>query len=446
MPDDRPSPVGVGPARPVSTRRRLGRAWLLTTLTNAGVGLVVFVVAPWAANVLGPDGRGRLTAIQLLPQMLADLSSIGLGFSIVHYGSARRDSLRGLLRWSIKPAAVATVVMFAIGQALVRPIVGDHAADVTLMRLYLLICPLTAVLVVCAEGLRALGEFGRWNLFTLARGLSWPLALVAGLAVDPSLGRVVGVHLALVALVVAGLVVVLLRRTATRTAAPVATERDYIRYGVASAASAVPRTANAKLDQVVMSFRVSDGDLGLYSAAVGWSAITLPVMRGFAGIAMPHVSEVARTEAATRVRHIVTTALVAAAVLVVAGMAATAVLWHWRFDADFDRAFGAALILIPAGLMLEYNSILGNVLRSLERPGLVAVLEVAVLVVSTAALLVVLTHDAVTGPALVSLGTYVAACALYVVVIARTLGVPSRSLVDLSLVRRLATRRPKGAG
>ena len=41
-----------------------------------------------------------------------------------------------------------------------------------------------------------------------------------------------------------------------------------------------------------MSFRSTDDDLGLYSAAVGWSSeITMPVMRGFTGIATPHISE-----------------------------------------------------------------------------------------------------------------------------------------------------------
>ena len=192
-----------------------------------------------------------------------------------------------------------------------------------------------------------------------------------------------------------------------------------------------------------MSFRVSDSDLGLYSAAVGWSAITLPVMRGFTGVAMPHVSGASGDEVPVRVRQIVTTAWAATVALVVLGGLMTLVLWHLRYDDEFNAAFTAALILIPAGLLLEYNAILGNVLRSLHRPGLVAVLEVAVLAISTVSLLVVLKYNTVTGPAVVSLATYLIACLLYIAVIARQLGVSMSSLFDRRLLTRLVRRRAR---
>ncbi|CAN5488026.1 hypothetical protein BH24ACT5_BH24ACT5_17120 [soil metagenome] len=432
--------VADGPA-PTSMKRRLGRAWALTTLTNGTLGLVIFAVSPWAANVLGPDGRGRLTAIQLLPQMLADLSSVGLAFSIVHYGSARRGSLRTLLSWSVKPTIIGTAVMFTIGQLAVLPIVGDHGSDVRFMRIYLLMCPLTAVIVLASESLRAAGDFGRWNVVTFARGMSWPIALFAGVIRVPSIGRIVMIHLVLTAALMVVLVVGVWRRTRLARGVPAVDANQYVRYGLLSAASTVPRTANAKLDQVVMSFRVSDRDLGLYSAAVGWSAITLPIMRGFTGVAMPHVSEAEPGQVPARVRHILTASLVATMALVGLGIAFTLALWHVRYSQEFNAAFGAALILVPGGLLLEYNAILGNVLRSLHRPGLVAVLEVVVLVVSTGALFVVLNHNTVTGPALVSLATYLGACVLYVWFIARELETPARSLFDFGLVGRLIHQR-----
>ena len=113
-----------------------------------------------------------------------------------------------------------------------------------------------------------------------------------------------------------------------------------------------------------------------------------------------------------------------------------------RYGAAYHRAYLAALILIPAGLFLELNAILGNVLRSLHRPGLVAILEAVVLAMSTAALFVALRYNAVVGPAIVSLGTYALACAIYCVCIARLMGVSVISLVEPRLIvlrRRRAT-------
>jgi O-antigen/teichoic acid export membrane protein len=424
----------------VSARRRLGRAWLLTTATNGTLGLVVFIVSPWAANILSPEGRGRLTSIQLLPQMLADLSSIGLAWSIVHFGAAKRDSLGTLVRWSTKPAMLGTLVMFLVGQALVLPIVGSDTGDATPMRIYLLICPVTAVMVVNSEALRAIGDFGRWNAFTLARGLAWPMALVVGVAGTPSVSRIAFTHLALLTIITAVLVVVVRERTRNAASEPVTTPDGYVRYGLLSAVSTVPRTANAKLDQVVMAFRVSKDDLGLYTAAAGWSAITIPVMRGFTGIGMPHVSEASAEQVPTRVRHMVTTAFAAVLALTLLGGLMTVLLWRLRYDDEYNSAYAAALILVPAGLLLEYNGILGNVLRSLHRPGVVAVLEVAVLVISTGALFVVLEYDTVTGPALVSLAAYFASSLLYLVVIAGTLRVSVGSLFDPGLITRGVAR------
>jgi O-antigen/teichoic acid export membrane protein len=305
------------------------------------------------------------------------------------------------------------------------------------MRWYLLLCPITAVMVLCLESLRALGDFRTWNAYTFVRGMFWFLALAIGVLGTPSLARIVAIHLVLSAGLALWLLLMVARRTARARHQPVVDASEHIRYGVMSAASTIPRTSNAKLDQVVMSFRSTRDDLGLYSAAVGWSAITMPVMRGFTGVATPHISEAEAASAPTRVRNIVTMSLATAGALVLGGVLVTIVLWHLRFDSDFNRAFPAALILIPAGVLLELNAILGNVLRSLNRPGIVAVLEVAVMVVSTVVLLIILGFDAVTGPALVSLGTYLAASLLYLWLIARYLGVPVGSLVDPGIIRRM---------
>jgi O-antigen/teichoic acid export membrane protein len=414
----------------------MGAAWFLTTASNGLLGLVVFVVSPWAANVLGPERRGRLAAIQLVPQMLADLAALGLGFSIIHYGSARHSSLRALLRWSFKPMVVGSLVMFAIGQIMVEPILSRSHVDVPLMRVFLLICPVTAVFSVSSEVLRALGDFRRWNVLVLVRGLLWPLSLVVGLSgfLGITLEGVLLTNLACVALLSIVSLRLAWRRTAEGSDEPSTSKRQYVRYGVFSAVSTIPRTANANLDQVIMSFSVARTDLGLYSAAVGWSSMTLPVMRGFSGIAMPHLSGATPEELPRRVRQIVTYSVAAVVVLTAGGLLATRLLWNLRYGVAYHRGFLAALILIPAGLFLELNAILGNVLRSLRRPGLVAIFEAVILAMSTTALFIALQFNAVVGPALVSLGTYSLASVIYCISIGRLMHVPIRSLIQPRLI------------
>ena len=430
------SPRTAEPVEPLSQKSRMGAAWFLTTASNGVLGLVVFVVSPWAANVLGPERRGRLAAIQLVPQMLADLAALGLGFSIIHYGAARHSSMRALLRWSFKPVAIGSLIMFILGQLLVAPILSRSQVDMPVMRAFLFICPVTAVFSVSSEVLRALGDFRRWNLLVLARGMLWPLSLVAGLSgfMGVSLAGVLLTNLACVAVLAIVSMRMAWRRTAGDSEEPTTSKSQYVRYGVFSAVSTIPRTANANLDQVIMSFTVARTDLGLYSAAVGWSSLTLPVMRGFTGIAMPHVSSATPEELPRRVRQIVTYSMGAVVVLTGGGLLATWMLWNLRYGVAYHRAYLAALILIPAGLFLELNAILGNILRSLHRPGLVAIFEAVILTMSTAALFIALSFNAVVGPALVSLGAYALACAIYCIAIGRLMQVPIRSLVEPRLI------------
>lgn len=421
---------------------RLRRAWLMTSVTSLSMGLVAFAVSPIASQILGPERRGRLAAIQLLPQLLADLAALGLGFSIIHFGARQVTTIGRLIRWSIRPALVGSALTFTIGQLLAPLIAGHSPGDERLLRTYLALCPIVAFTTLAVESLRAAGNFTLWNVFVLLQGLSWPISLLVGvLPGRPSLERIVATHVAISTILLVAAWITATRRARGAGEEPSCTPGAYVRYGLHSMASTLPHSANAKLDQVVMSFRVDRDSLGLYSAAVGWSALTMPAMRGLTGISMPHVSGSPADQLVTRTRQLITMGLVAVGVLTLGGWIATMVLWTPLYGSAFRPALTAALVMVPAALFLEFNAVQGNILRSLGRPGLVAALELGVLVVSTGALIVTLTFSTVLGPAVVSLLTYVAASTLYAVVIARKLGVPTRHLLTSAPVRRLLHRR-----
>ena len=278
-------------------------------------------------------------------------------------------------------------------------------------------------------------------MLILIRGLLWPvvLLLAVGVADDP-IHFVVVVHLAGSVVLLVAVWVIALGRTASLDDDPSTTARSYVGYGIASASSTLPRSANAKLDQLLMTTLVSRDNLGVYAAAVGWSALTLPVIRGLSSVTMPHVSGSSDADRPKRVKEMVTAGLAAVVVLTGGGIAATLLLWGPLYGDSYRRALSAAVVLIPAALLLEFNAVLGNVLRSLGRPLLVTVLELTALVVSCVALLLVLSRSEVLGPALVSLGTYALATGFYVWAIARSLGRRPRELVDLTLLSQIKMR------
>jgi len=403
----------------------------MTSSVSLVLGAIALVVSPFVARALGADGRGRLVSIQLVPQFLADLSSVGLGFSIIHFGARRASSMGALLRRTLLPAAIGSAVAVAVGQLLAGPITSGFPADERVFRWYVaLLCPLTAFGSIAMESFRGGGDYAAWNRIVFARGVIWFVALLVGTFVfDHSLQAIFAIHISLSATLFTWTYVAARRRFREGTE-PEVTTSEFVQYGITSAVSTIPRSANAKLDQILMTGLVDRGTLGLYSTAVGWSAITVPVLRGLSTVTMPHLS--ASQDAATlrsRTRTIVSAGLFATVLLSLAGMAVTAVAWGPIYGSEYEAAATAALVLVPAALTLELNAILGNALRSLGRPRTVAWVEVAVMALSIGALLAVVRGAPLMGPAIVSLASYALGAVAYVVLIGRSLGVAASSLL-----------------
>lgn len=427
-----------------SERTQLRRDWMVTTATSVVTGLVVFVAAPIAANRLGPEGRGTLVTVQLLPQLLGGLASVGLGFSIIHFGSRERRSVRALWRWSLPRCALGAAVTFTIGQ-LIAPLITSSGSDERMLRVYLFLCPILAFTDVPYELLRALGLFRAWNAFTFVTKVVWPAALVIGvLQPTPSLWMVVWLHLGASVVILAFLVFLTLRVSDGRSAAPQAERSEFLSYGVKSALSTIPSSANARSDQLVMAALVTKSELGLYAAATGWSQLTLPVMRGLIAVSMPFVSSADDENRRARVARLMSLGVASVVILSAGGIVATLVLWGPLYGAEFTSALPAAIVLVVASLVLQYNGVLGNILRSLERPGLVTWIEAGVLVFSTLALLVALRIDPVMGAALVSLVTYTIAAFVYARQISSRLDIHAGALFDfgggVEMIRQIRQR------
>lgn len=407
---------------------------MVTTGTDVITGLAVFIAAPIAAARLGPSGRGTLVAVQLLPQILADLSSVGLGFAMIHFGSRRPDSVKALWKWSLRRCALGAAILFTLGQLTV-PLLANNPSDRNMLRVYLLLCPLVAFTAVPFEAMRALGKFGQWNLFKMIRQLMWPAALLIGvLQTEPSLWLVVWLHIAGTVIILIAVGVTVWRQVKHQSSEPDTTQKSFLSYGIRSALSTIPTSANAKLDQLVMAAVVTRDNLGLYAAAAGWSQITLPVMRGLIAVSMPFISGAQADNQTYRVRRLNTMGILCVTVLSVGGIAATLILWRPIYGEEFYSAMSAAIVLMVATTLMQYGQLMANMLRSLERPGLVTWIEAAVLVLSTGALFVAVRVEPVMGASLVSLMTYVISSAVYVIVIARRLNTPTRDLFDFHIV------------
>lgn len=153
--------------------------------------------------------------------------------------------------------------------------------------------------------------------------------------------------------------------------------RPLAKYGVSQLAAVTPAAINGYLDQLVLSQLVAPADLGRYAIAVSVTMIPIPAVSAIGNVAFPRLAA-KRALAADNHR------LLRAAVLTSAGIASAillpaAVSAYWLVPLVFGSAYRGAVpllwILAPGGVFLACGQVTGDLLRGLERPGLVAIAQ-----------------------------------------------------------------------
>jgi antigen flippase len=179
-------------------------------------------------------------------------------------------------------------------------------------------------------------------------------------------------------------------------------------YGLAQMASSAPYSANAYLDQLVLSVTVPPADLGYYSIAVSMTLLPIPFVSAIGLVLLPTLA--AENAVTARTRRLQRTA-----VLVSLG-AATAILLPLAFAAPylipliFGPAYSKAVpllwILTPGGIFLSCGQVAANLLRGVKRQLVVARAEGMALVFTLTLLAALLPVIGVTGAAIASTVPY----------------------------------------
>ena len=186
-----------------------------------------------------------------------------------------------------------------------------------------------------------------------------------------------------------------------------------------------------------MSFRVRRDDLGLYAVAVGWSGLTTPIMRGLIGVSMPHLSGAAPDQVLFRTRQLITSGLVRGLPCHHRQIAEASVETVWNPSTDRHTVRRSRRPWCSFLQRCSSSTTLCSATFSAASidPAWSPCSKPACLSHPPLALLISLQFDPVLGPAIVSLATYLAACVLYAVAIARELGIRPIRLVDVSMIR-----------
>jgi O-antigen/teichoic acid export membrane protein len=416
--------VGNVTAGASGERDFIGR--VLGTATTSGIiALIGFMTGVLGARLLGPDGRGELAAMQMWPSTLATIAMLGLPDSLVYY-SARESGRAGrYLGSAVALALLSSVLFIGVGYLAMPGLLGAQSSEtVAAARCYLLLlAPIFVVVGMPIHPLRGLSDFISWNALRLMPSVGWLVVLVGAWGFDRAQPATLAFgNLAMLAVLVIPVALTVWRRIPGPFRPDPRAFGSLLRYGLPSAAGAVPSMFAARLDLLVITALLPVQALGLYAVSVAWGSAVQPLVGSLGTVVFPHIaalnSAVAQKEAlAAASRLSVVTSLVSTGGL----LALTPIAVPLLFGVGFNEAVPSACLLVVAAGIGMWSFTVEDGLRGIGRPGVALLAELGGLVTLSLGLALLTNSFALAGVASATVGAR-AATALVLIVATYRLG------------------------
>ncbi|CAO3437688.1 oligosaccharide flippase family protein [Azospirillum doebereinerae] len=427
-------------ARAARSFARDGATTIIVTALTMGLGLLTGIIV---ARTLGPDGRGALTAVLTVPQVLGWLFGMGCGKAVT-FALARDPAVGGrlLATWALILVPVALVAVLA-GEALLPHLLAAQPAEtLALARLYL---P-TIALALMAELMLGLllgdQDFPVFNALAFAQpaatAAAYLLLWAEGRFTVESAVATQAVTSALVLL--AATIRVVSRHGLGRPDAALGRRTGW--YALRTHGEVVGGVVTQRLDLLIIPAFLPAAGVGLYALATNLSWLVVTLSSALATVVMPAASHRGESGRALILHSLHATFAIGG---VVGGglflFAEPAI--HLVYGPGFAGSVLPLRLLLPGAVLYAAACILLNGLYAENRPFTATVAQSLGMAVTVIALPVFLRSGGLLAAAIVSTVAYtlvfVTAAALY----RRATGLPWRAF--LPDPARLSALRPRRA-
>lgn len=357
--------------------------------TQALITLVNLATGVMTARLLGPDGRGIYTAVSTWPQFFATLAVAGLNSAIVFRMRKTQEDSGAVAGAALALCAVTSLLAMGTGLLLVPYFMSHYSPHwVFFAQICLVSVLINSLQMVIKQSFAGAGRFAQCNLANLLPQVLYLLVLFVVFAVTPlTPGN------ALLALLGSGLIALLaalpgyirgVRPTPRKSLAELPRLAGY-------AARAWPMdavfTIATYLDRLVLIPLLSPEELGLYGVAFSFSRVVLLSQPAILSVMFSHMA--GRTAIERRQLHdhalrFLFAALLAGCVLL---WFAGDVLLSWTYGREFVAAHTVFRLLVIEASLAVLSQVTAQLFLSDDRPGVVSIIQIAVLVVSIALLL-----------------------------------------------------------
>jgi O-antigen/teichoic acid export membrane protein len=417
------------------------------TIAVQFLGLMISTAAAIVtARILGPEGKGQLTLILLIPTLSVTFGRLGVGHAVNFYSSRTdRDGL-------IQNAALLSFVLGLSMMAVALPAVYFmkdlffNGIDPRLMVLVSFAIPLSMLFNHLMAMHQALYQIGLRNGLFLIQAISnFVLLLLLMLLFQWGLWGALFAYIASLLLVVIFSCGFFADRIFDRKSslAP-ALIKDLLRYGIKSHIGNMLKDLSYRADILILAYFVPAASVGFYAVAITLSEIVWKIPDAIGSVLLPKVAHIDASTARTFTPAVSRAVVWSVGALAVGLFTLGGRMIELVFGRDFIPALEPLLIMLPGTMSLTLWKIIANDMiaqgYALEYSFTTAIALVAMVVFD----LLLIPRFGISGAALAATIAYVLATAAIIALYLRRTRLPFKSLVlptrnDWSLYRGAMT-------
>jgi len=378
------------------------------------VQMFTMVGGVMTARVLGPSGKGELTAIILWPSFIASIGSIGLIDALAFFGAKSHYGTSKILASGMVIAVGLSSVLIGVGYFILPLVWTTQDPDLLeVAMLYLIFIPLNLVALSLMSVLWGKMRLTEYNFLRAFVHVIFVIGIVFLYAIDQfSVRHLVEVSLGanLATLIIAFGIV--LKNQWVGWIPDGGIIKDLLGYGLKVHLGSIASMANARLDQVLLTIFLPKIYLGLYVVAVTLSSAVSLAANTLTVVAFPKIANLGsiqeKKQALGRFSRLT---------LLLCSLAAAALLcitpWVLRifFTTSYLPATDAARILIVASVPLGLNAIFVAGFKAFNRPLIASQAELIGFCFTGLGLWILLPRYGIIGAAWASLLSYCAVAA-----------------------------------
>jgi len=391
------------------------------------------------ARALGPEGKGVLAAVLLVPNTLIIVGMFGVGTAttyLIGRGCQLGYIVRRLSRIGLVLGAAYLVSALA-GFLLGREVLFSQAS-IAAFALAALVCPMGLWLRYAEYVFLGTGDIRLRNVALVAQGVAqivllvflllWPLGLgVEGAILGRLLSTIVALGLAV--FWIRGLLRERRQETTVERFAPMpAASSGLLWFGFRAYASTVVMFLNYRADLLMLRAFRSDAEVGIYSVSVGLAELLWYLPGAFGMVLLSRAARSTSEGLGAR-----STRLMLALSLLIAGV--VAVVAPWAIGILYGRAYAGSVeplrILLAGVVAVTIFKILNPDLAGRGRPGAGSLVFLGALAVNLGLNALWIPLWGATGAAWASTVSYALGSTVFLGVYSRITSTPLRDLVVL---------------